>query len=191
MYKHNNLHTESLRDDDYAAEGDFFVTINAENNNTLFAEIVNGKTHLLPQGKMVRNLLLEMEKHFLNLTVEAFVIMPNHIHAIVNLAAIPPENLIVQGISRFEMSFGLMVGRLNPFLLKGSIFHAISWFKASSLIELRKTGNDDFAWKSGYFDFVIDNKTSYNNIKNYIQQDPENWIDDIDHPENNFRSIIY
>ena len=191
MYKHNNLHTESLRDDDYAAEGDFFITINAENNNTVFAEIVNGKTHLLPEGKLVRNVLLEMEKHFLNLTVEAFVIMPNHIHAIVNLASIPPENLIVQGVSRFEMSFGLMVGRLNPFLLKGSIFHAITWFKASSLIELRKNGNDDFTWKSGYFDFVIDNKTSYNNIKNYIQHDPLNWLDDIDHPENNFRSIIY
>ncbi len=191
MYKHNSLLTESLKDDDYAAEGDFFVTINSENTNTLFSEIKNGKNHLLPEGKIVKSLLLDMEKHFLNLTIQEFVIMPNHLHAIVSLVSMPPENMIVQGISRFEMSFGLMVGRLNPFLLKGSIYHAITWFKASSLIELRKIGKDDFAWRSGYFDFTIQNKTSYNNIKSYIKYDPQNWSDDLDHPNNNFRSIIY
>lgn len=191
MYKHNNLLTESLKDDDYAAEGDFFVTINAVNTNTIFSEIKNGKNYLLPEGNIVKSLLLDMEKHFLNLTVQEFVIMPNHLHAIVSMESIPPENMIVQGISRFEMSFGLMVGRLNPFLLKGSMYHAITWFKATSLIELRKIGRDDFAWQSGYFDFIIQNKTSYNNIKSYIQYDPKNWVDDLDHPENNFRSIIY
>lgn len=191
MYKHITLETEILKDDNYGAEGTFFVTINTANSGTEFSTITNGKNTLTPAGKLVQNTFLEMEQHFLNLKIEEYIIMPNHIHAIIQLNTIDPESLIIQGVSRFEMSFGMMVGRLNPFLLKGSFFHAITWFKSSSLIELRKKNYDTFLWKSGYFDFTIDNETSYNNIKQYILQDPKNWLYDIDHPANNFRSIIY
>lgn len=191
MYKHINLDTEILKDDDYGTEGIFFVTINTASASTEFCEISKGKSRLTKSGRIVEKSFLEMEQHFLNLKVQEYIIMPNHLHAIVQLSNVPPESLIIQGVSRFEMSFGLMVGRLNPFMLKGSIFHAITWFKSSSLIELRKNGFEDFTWKSGYYDFTILNETSYNNIKSYILNDPKNWPYDIDHPDNNFRSIIY
>jgi REP element-mobilizing transposase RayT len=191
MYKFNSITNFNFSDTDCGTEGVYFITVNTSDMNTPLAEIKNGKHTLTKAGQIVERTMLAMEKHFLNLSIEAYVIMPNHVHLILQLSHIPEEALIVQGVSRFEMSFGLMVGRLNPFLIQGSVFHAINWFKASSLIELRKNDFSLFMWKSGYFDYPITNETSYKNIKSYIVQNPTGWDDDIDHPNNNFRSIIY
>ncbi|TAH25590.1 MAG: hypothetical protein EAZ07_06590 [Cytophagales bacterium] len=191
MYKFNSITSQDLIDNTYGLEGSFFITINTANNDLPLSTIKSNKVILSPAGKIVEKSLLEMEKHFLNLKIEHYIIMPNHIHALIHINNIDLEQLIISGVSRFEMSFGLMVGRLNPFLLKGSIFHAVTWFKASSLIELQKNNYTKFLWKSGYFDFTIQNQTSYNNVAKYINHNPENWEDDLDHPENNYRSIIY
>lgn len=191
MYQHKTLDKQLLADTNYGSEGVYFVTVNCANNSTPFSTINKHDYELTRAGNIAEKIFLDMEQHFLNLSIEAYTIMPNHIHAIIRISDLEVDTIVVQGVSRFEMSFGMMIGRANPFLVKGSIFHAITWFKSSSMIELFKNNHTDFTWNKGYFDQTIDNDISYKNIKTYIKNDIKNWEDDIDHPSNNFRSIIY
>lgn len=191
MYQHVNYSEDIFRDELYGLEGDFFVTLCALPSSCMLSNVAKGKTILSKAGKLVKKTWLDIEKHFLNMRLREFVVMPNHIHGIISIDNTPLENIIIPDIARYEMSFGSMVGRHNPFMIKGSIFHAVSWFKASSFIEIRRSTCEDFNWKHGYFNQRILNDTSYNNVRNYIVNDPRHWEDDIDNPSNNFRKFIY
>jgi putative transposase len=67
---------------DYSSEGLYFITINAVHHECLFGNIVNKEMHLSAYGQIVAE---EWNKSFeirTGLFCDAFVIMPNHIHAI-------------------------------------------------------------------------------------------------------------
>ncbi|MBN2788105.1 MAG: hypothetical protein JXQ69_07270 [Paludibacteraceae bacterium] len=70
---------------DYGAEGMYFITINTYNKNYWFGEIVEGEMVLSEIGKIV---IEEWDKSFgirAELFCDAFVIMPNHLHAILRI----------------------------------------------------------------------------------------------------------
>lgn len=180
-----------LIDDTYGMEGEFFVTICSQDPTTPLSILKNGKLVLTKAGKIAENYLHSIRKNFAKVVLEGYSIMPDHIHAIISIDNSRPstENLVIHDVSRFEISFGLMVGRKNPFLLKGSIFHIITWLKSSSLLEIKKETNESFAWKSGYFDFTINDKKAFAAIQEYIQIVPEN-IQIMEDPKTHFESDI-
>src|SRR5665647_1458091 len=74
-----------LRNWDYSAEGIYFITICTAGHECYFGEIVNKKMVLSDIGSLVQ---LEWEKSFViraELFCDYFVIMPNHIHAILRI----------------------------------------------------------------------------------------------------------
>ncbi len=74
-----------LPDYDYSSEGAYFVTICTKNREGLFGEIRNGTVELSKIGQIVRDYWLEIPKHFGNVQLDEFVIMPNHLHGIINI----------------------------------------------------------------------------------------------------------
>ncbi|MBO9702419.1 MAG: hypothetical protein J7604_19570 [Sporocytophaga sp.] len=182
--EYGNLKLEELlKDDNYGLEGEFCLTIVTNNDNFTLSKVDGKKIILTEAGKIVENYLNQAEDHFSNITVKDLVIMPNCLHAIVEIDSnTRKRNFIVHDISRFEISFGLMVGRKNPFMLKGSVFHLISWFKAASLIELRKNVYEDFTWKSGYFDFKINDRSVQKKVKEYLKNSATTWASVKDDP---------
>ncbi len=74
-----------LRNWDYSAEGIYFITICTAGHDCYFGGIVNKKMVLSDIGSLVQ---LEWEKSFViraELFCDYFVIMPNHIHAILRI----------------------------------------------------------------------------------------------------------
>jgi len=70
---------------DYSSEGLYFITINTVHHCCLFGSIVNKEMHLSEYGRIVAD---EWDKSFdirQELFCDAFVIMPNHIHAILRI----------------------------------------------------------------------------------------------------------
>lgn len=61
----------------------------------------------------------------------------------------------------------------------------IRGFKAS-VKRYANLNNINFEWQSGYYDRVIRNEKEYHNIKQYIYNNPEQWLlnDGIDNHEN-------
>lgn len=72
-----------LRGYDYSENGAYFVTICTHNREHLFGKIENGRMRLNDVGNMAKKCWLEIPKHYPFVTLDIFVVMPNHIHGII------------------------------------------------------------------------------------------------------------
>src|SRR4051812_12095769 len=69
----------------YSQNGAYFVTICTHNRESLFGEIIAGDMKLSNAGEIVLACWNDLAKHYPYAEYDSFVIMPNHIHAIVIL----------------------------------------------------------------------------------------------------------
>ena len=77
-----------LKHYDYAQEGHYFITIVVQNREHLFGEIVEGEMVLNEAGRMIHTLWYEIPHDFENIKLHSFVIMPNHIHGIIEMSTV-------------------------------------------------------------------------------------------------------
>jgi REP element-mobilizing transposase RayT len=76
-------HSIRLKGYDYSQAGMYFVTICVQNRECMFGEIVGDEMMLNAAGKMIEKWCAELSHKFLDITVDTYVIMPNHFHAII------------------------------------------------------------------------------------------------------------
>lgn len=74
-----------LRGYDYSKSGGYFITLVTNKRRHLFGEIKDGKMILNDAGKMIKKWYCELEKKFENVKCGTFIIMPNHLHAIIKI----------------------------------------------------------------------------------------------------------
>jgi putative transposase len=74
-----------LPDYDYSQPGAYFVTLCTWQRASLFGEIVNGNLRLSPIGRIVTIEWERLVYHFANIHLDAFVVMPNHLHGIITI----------------------------------------------------------------------------------------------------------
>ena len=99
VYKY---HRRSLRlkHYDYSRAGYYFVTICAQGREHLFGEIVEGKMVLNVAGEMIESSWHHIMDDFPNVYLHEFVIMPNHIHGIIEIV----DNVGADSISALPTS---------------------------------------------------------------------------------------
>ena len=79
-------------------------------------------------------------------------------------------------IASLRVENGGFSGDKNP-MLGNSISKIVRWYKGRSSFECRKI-NPNFAWQSRFHDHIIRNSKSFDNIQNYIEQNPLKWKED-------------
>lgn len=72
-----------LRVYDYFQPGACFITICSYNRECLFGRVVGGSMRLNEYGKLVNFTWNDLPNHFSNIRLDAFVVMPNHVHGII------------------------------------------------------------------------------------------------------------
>ena len=72
-----------LKGYDYTQPGAYFLTIVTHNRACLFGDIVDGQMQLNEGGRVAERCWLDIPSHFRHVALDAFVIMPNHVHGIV------------------------------------------------------------------------------------------------------------
>ena len=89
MSMKNNKHRQStrLRGYDYSQPGSYFITICVKDRECLFGEIHNGKIILNEIGKIAISSWNNLKSYFPKVNLDTFVVMPNHMHGIVELVA--------------------------------------------------------------------------------------------------------
>ena len=100
-YDSNKHHRRSIRlkGFDYTREGAYFVTICTQNQACLFGEIVNGQMRLNDVGEVADICWRAIPERFPRVVLDAFVIMPNHVHGIIWIG---PENRANVGAKNFS-----------------------------------------------------------------------------------------
>jgi putative transposase len=81
----HNRKSNRLKGYDYSKEGTYFLTICTENHKRLFGYIENKKMILNDAGKTVIECWLAIPAHFPNVKMCEYVVMPNHIHGIIEI----------------------------------------------------------------------------------------------------------
>ena len=81
-----------LRYYDYTQPGAYFVTICVQHRKCLFGTITDGKMRLNEIGQIVVECLNHIPQHFLSVELDAYVVMPNHIHGIIAWGISLPGN---------------------------------------------------------------------------------------------------
>ena len=67
---------------DYSQAGASFITITVRGRLPLFGDVANGEARLNDAGDMVRRVWEGMSERFPSITMDQFVVMPNHVHGI-------------------------------------------------------------------------------------------------------------
>jgi REP element-mobilizing transposase RayT len=76
-----------LKDYDYSQEGYYFITICTHFKAHILGQVVGDATKLTPAGTIVQSTWEAIPKHFINAEIDAFVVMPNHVHGILHLTS--------------------------------------------------------------------------------------------------------
>ena len=158
------MHTRKshrLKGWNYASDGAYFITIVTKNRIHLFGEVDQTEVILNQFGELFLeewNRSFEMRKE---LSCDEFIIMPNHLHAIViieNNEPIPNANIDLPILYRSPRSISSFIAGLKSIVTK-------------RINEIRNTPGQP-VWISRYHDYIIRDEKAYRNIKRYIQENP-------------------
>jgi REP element-mobilizing transposase RayT len=72
-----------LKGYDYSKAGLYFITIRTQNGLCLFGKIINNEMILNDAGRMIKRQWQDLIRHFKNIKLHDFIIMPNHFHGII------------------------------------------------------------------------------------------------------------
>lgn len=149
-------HRRSIRlcGHDYAAMGTYFVTICTIERECLLSKIVNGKAALNAYGRCADTALLWLPKQYPFVELDAYVVMPNHLHAILRISP---------GGSRTapQKSLGRLVGAFKTVSTK--------WMNV-----IRDTPGEA-VWQRNYYDRIIRTDEELQNVRRYIVENPSRW----------------
>ena len=170
-----------LKGYDYSQAGLYFITICTQNRAHLFGDIENGEMILNPFGKIAAEEWVNTEKVRDQVRIHDFVIMPDHIHGIIEI--------LYTGESKFAPT------EKNQFKSPSQTIGAIvRGFKIATIKKIKEfiqgnlggisssTGELQFAptldfkiWQRNYYEHIIRNETAYERIAQYIIDNPKNW----------------
>jgi len=74
---------------DYTRAGAYFVTVCTQERIRCFGRVVDGALRLTPAGQMVQEIWDDLPAHYPGIDLDAFVVMPDHVHGIVVLGGMP------------------------------------------------------------------------------------------------------
>ena len=167
-----------LRGYDYSQAGAYFITICTYQRECLFGEIVNSQMCLNKIGCIVAEEWLRSSEIRPGIELDEWIIMPNHIHAIVVFthsvgahSCAPLPDAPLQGM---------------PYRKPRSLSSMIAGFKSAAtkrINEIRQTPAIP-VWQRNYYEHIIRNEESLHNIRQYITNNPSNWLYDSENPTN-------
>ena len=149
-----------LKGYDYSNAGYYFITICTHNRQPLFGSIDNGQMILNEYGQIAMQDLLLIPEGFINVKLDKFVVMPNHLHGII---AITGDEI---GQSEAERS--------RPFPT-AVIPKIIGLYKSGIARKIHELDPGIIVWQKSYHDHIIRNEAEYQKIWEYIDTNPLKW----------------
>jgi REP element-mobilizing transposase RayT len=186
-YRHHRRSIR-LKGYDYAQPGAYFITICTQDRAYLFGEVVDGEMRLNEYGKVVEFTWHDLVNHVSGIALDAFVVMPNHVHGIVIITDGPAATTAVGAGSEpaptepapTEPAPTEPAPTLNRHGLP-EIVRQFKTFSARRINALRGTLGVP-VWQRNYYEHVIRDEESLSRIRQYILENPARWAVDRENP---------
>jgi REP element-mobilizing transposase RayT len=182
-----------LRNYDYTRPGFYFVTLCSRQRVSLFGHVEERSVHLSEIGCVVRDCWREIPSHSTNVDLDAFVIMPDHLHGIVVILgdcrvpyggegaqyAAPrrcahaedesPSRVMSNSLDP-SRSTAAVVGRVGP----GSLGAIVRSFKSAvtRAVNIKRGTPGAAIWQRNYHERIIRDDVELRNIRWYIATNP-------------------
>ena len=144
---------------DYSQYGAYFVTLCTQDRAYLFqmeAAVEHGTcnpANSTPANSVIHKWIGETQKKFPGVSVDLYVIMPDHLHMLITLTlpdCLPDVMHFLKTMTTNEYIRAVKSGLAKPFSQK--------------------------LWQRSYYDHVIRNQQDYHDIWDYIQNNPAKWM---------------
>jgi|WetSurMetagenome_2_1015567.scaffolds.fasta_scaffold55804_2 putative transposase len=179
-------HSIRLADYDYSQSGAYYVTLCAFEKKMLFGKIMNNEMFSNDLGQIIKE---EWEKTaFIRsyVLMDEFVVMPNHLHGIIVLSKEVGATGMVAPTGMVARSCSKNVGATMPIAptthgpAKESIGAIIAQFKARATTRYNTLHNSGGyrIFQRNYYDHIIRDFEDLDRCREYIRQNPCNWIQD-------------
>lgn len=146
-----------LKEYDYSLNGLYFITVCAQDKKCLFGKITDGTMRLNDAGKIVEHTWFDLPNHNTNINLLEFIIMPNHIHGIIQLVGAGSKPAQATPLSELVRQFKTF---------------------SSKRINLSNNTEGNKIWQRNYYEHIIRNQHSYEEISDYIITNPLRWEKD-------------
>lgn len=187
-YNPRKHHRRSIRlkNYDYSKTGFYFVTACTNNRRCLFGNVHDKIMILNDAGKIADKCWREIPEHFPNVDLHEYVIMPNHVHGIIEIT--DGENKIIVGAENIAGANNYSPLHFNSFqqlnspqpfkspsktlgsIIRGFKIGVTEWFHDNTEIKI--------VWQGNFHDHIIRNEREYHRITQYIKNNPANWKHD-------------
>jgi putative transposase len=160
-----------LPDHDYSRAGPYFVTICTYHKLCRLGTVRGEQVDLSLAGEAAHKTWYALPERFPQLVLDEFIILPNHVHAIlaiVGAGLAPPPVPSTQGDHAVSCSLPSIIGA----------FKSISTIKINRL--LKRSGLP--FWQRSYYEHIIRNGDDMKNAQRYIQENPLKWSSDPERP---------
>ena len=147
---------------DYATTGWYFITVNCYAGEMYFGRVEQGKMILSELGYAAATAWRAMERVYPVLVIDAWVIMPNHVHFL--FAINNPEHR-----QYLPNAFQRMV--------PNSVSSIMNHFKGR-ITKYAKRESISFAWQPKFYDRIVRSREEFHNIRQYIIDNPQKWESD-------------
>jgi putative transposase len=171
--------TTRLQNWNYGSNGAYFITICTQNRDHFFGHVIAAEMRLNEIGLLAERHWKNIPKHFPYIELGNFVVMPNHIHGIIIMnKSVETLHCNVSNPNNKNITAADKNKQLSLIAPKsGSISSVIRSYK-SFVSKTAKMIQPDFGWQPRFYDHIIRNADSFNNIQNYIQNNPQDWTKD-------------
>ena len=182
-----------LKGYDYSLAGGYSITIVTQLRESFFGKICAGEMIFNDAGRMVFGEWMSLQERFPNIEMGVFQVMPNHFHGtilihnpeLVGAGLVPAQNagLVPARATRATTSVAPTIGGIV------GAFKSITTHKYIQ-------GVDEFAWpvfykrlwQRNYYEHIIRDQADHERIAGYILDNPVNWDQDEENPQNLARS---
>ena len=177
MHGYVNRPSIRLKDYDYSKAGAYFITICVQNREHLLGAIENNEMKLNEAGRIAYNEWIKTPEMRPTIELDAFVIMPNHIHGILiindpdtgrgTMHRAPTGNRNNQ-----VEQFGKPTSNTIPTIIRG--------YKSSVTKQINILCNKPGMpfWQRNYYEHIIRSREELNRINEYIINNPAKWDED-------------
>ena len=175
--------TTRLKGYDYAQPGAYFVTVCVQRRECLLGSVVGEAMQPSVAGKIAEECWRALPEHYGNVQLDAFTLMPNHLHGIVILTDDRPETNSAAPTAGVGAGFKPAPTGTNGHRTSLSeVVRGFKTFSARRINELRGTPGAA-VWQRSFYEHVIRSEHDLVAVREYIGGNPPKWAEDQENPD--------
>jgi putative transposase len=180
---------------DYSSPGAYFVTICVHERACLLGDVAGEQARLSEIGALVLWTWECLPDRFPTIELDAFVVMPNHVHGILWLTdhrvvvGLAQPSAIDTEVGEASLATTSFVSITTPSHKRPSLGQVIGSFKSLTTIEANKRQGTpgQRLWQPDYYERVVRSETELHRFRQHIADNPARWDSDPEHPSSSTR----